>query len=270
MNKNKIKLKFVIQNNLKEKSNMAMTRKNNVISPRKNLVQSTSFQNELNLINKNFTSKYQDTNNNNSYDTDSDNNNNNIGSTSGNINHNNKNLADNTDNSDTSNLNDSVNHAVNLFKRRAQSKKIDLENGATTKDEDEQSYQSSFSLSTTMTIRHQLDVVDTNNTSNDSSTRRKPLGLKPTGLIFQELTRLHTDAKKKSLKTKMHERLYEKQQYNKDENHILDKISRYVFPGSFLLFNLVFVLSVFLQGEKDDEFSQDFLKPVTIQVNHIN
>ena len=91
--------------------------------------------------------------------------------------------------------------AANLFKRKALSKKEDLENGEEGESKRKDQTQSQ--------IRSQWR--GTASTLN----KKKPLGFAPTGHVIQELTRLHTNAKKKGLRAKMHERFYEKQQSNK-------------------------------------------------------
>ena len=138
--------------------------------------------------------------------------------------------------------------AANLFKRKALSKKEDLENG-------EEGGESKRNYQTQSQIRSQWR--GTASTLNE----KKPLGFAPTGHVMLELTRLHTNAKKKGLRAKMHERLYEKQQSNKGESHILDKISKIAFPAFFLLFNFVFVLFVYIHWQEDEKFSENFETP---------
>jgi hypothetical protein len=75
---------------------------------------------------------------------------------------------------------------------------------------------------------------------------------------LEELARIHKEGKKiqRGLKpvSKVKQRLYEKHKHRKDETHILDRIARYVFPLTFILFNVAYCcITVFVGLRIDDE-----------------
>ena len=86
--------------------------------------------------------------------------------------------------------------------------------------------------------------------------QRKTQNVVPTGIALEELNRAYSkDGVNKKIKTlkQMEETLHKKhvKDGKNDATHILDRISKILFPLAFLIFNILYIIVVYMKQKKN-------------------
>lgn len=102
-------------------------------------------------------------------------------------------------------------------------------------------------LDTSLDSISDLSLVNRKN-NNSNGGYKVGMTIDPTAIIFQEFGRMYSMSKKgnflsslKDTRKKVDKKLFKQQVERKREGiHIIDRISRYLYPLSFLVFNVIY------------------------------